>query len=271
MGLFGILAGAGSGLLAGFVGSMLGLGGGFILVPILNLGFGLPMVHAVGTSLSAIFFNGISSTAGYWRQGRIDFKLASCLILPSTPTAILGGLVSNAVKQTTLTVIFSITLALAAARMAAGKRKPAGGKDAEDAACRRLVDRCGTVFEYNVNLPLTVIAAAFAGFLGGMLGIGGGIVNVPVFIFCGLPVHLAVATSSFLIIFNAASGAIPHAYIGNINYVLTAAIAPGVILGAQLGAMASRRLKPGKLRLVLSVVLFALAMRMIARAFDFWM
>jgi len=135
---------------------------------------------------------------------------------------------------------------------------------------RKIVDREGTAFEYNVNLVLTMIFAGIAGLSSGLLGIGGGIINVPVLTFAGLPIHLAVATSSFLIIFNAVTGATSHALLGHIDYSYAAAIIPGVIIGAQLGAMASRKFKPKKLQLVFAVVMFLLALRMIAKALDWW-
>ena len=135
---------------------------------------------------------------------------------------------------------------------------------------RKIVDREGTVFEYNVNLVLTMIFAGIAGLSSGLLGVGGGIINVPVLTFAGFPIHLAVATSSFLIIFNAITGATSHAFLSHIDYSFAAVIIPGVIIGAQLGAMASRKFKPKKLQLVFAVVMFLLALRMIAKALDWW-
>lgn len=265
-----IIAGVGAGLLAGFVGSMLGLGGGFIMVPILHLGFGLKIEYAIGTSLAIMIFTASSSALGYWRQRRIDAKLVGYLVITSLPAVVLGAYVSSMVDRDTLKIIFGIALSLAAIRMFIGRKALASRGFKKHVLVRRVVDREGTVFEYNVNLVLTMIFAGVAGFSAGLLGIGGGIVNVPVLTFSGLPIHLAVATSSFLIIFNAITGAASHAFLHNINYTMAAAIVPGVIVGAQLGAFASKRVKPGKLRLILAFALLLLALRMIATALGWW-
>ncbi len=270
-----------AGLCVGFVGSMLGLGGGFLMVPILhlslllpilhlNLGFGMDMKSAVGTSLAIMIFTATSAAIGYWRQGRIDTKVAKYLALTSVPGVVCGALLSDALDPKTLKIIFGVALALAAIRMFTGKKALASHGFKKHVLERRLVDRDGTVFEYNVNLVVTMIFAGVAGISAGLLGIGGGIVNVPVLTFAGLPIHLAVATSSFLIIFNAITGTASHAILGNIQLGYVAAIVPGVIIGAQLGAIASKRFKPKGLKLFLAVILFLLALRMVAKALDLW-
>jgi uncharacterized membrane protein YfcA len=265
-----IAAGILAGLLAGFAGSMLGLGGGFIMVPILHLGFGLGMKEAVGTSLGIMIFTAMSSAYGYWRQGRIDTKLAKYLIVTSIPGVVCGALISGALDQKTLKIVFGCALSLAAMRMFTGKKALASHSFKKHVLVRKVVDKDGTVFEYNVNLILTMVFAGVAGASAGLLGIGGGIVNVPVLTFSGLPIHLAVATSSFLIIFNAITGAVSHGFMGHIMYGHALAIIPGVIVGGQLGALASKKFKPKKLQLLLAVALFLLALRMIAKALN-WM
>jgi uncharacterized membrane protein YfcA len=175
-------------------------------------------------------------------------------------------LISDAIRADTLKLIFGIVLAVAAIRMFTGKKALASHGFKRHVMVRRIVDRDGTVFEYNVNLVFTMIFAGVAGLSAGLLGIGGGIVNVPMLTFSGLPIHLAVATSSFLIIFNAITGTVSHGLLGNIDYTHVALIVPGVIIGAQLGAAASKRFKPKKLNLILAIALFLLALRMIARA-----
>jgi len=265
-----IIGAIGAGLFAGFAGSMLGLGGGFVMVPILHIGFGLEMQHAVGTSLAIMIFTALSSAFGYWRQGRIDTKVARYLLITSILGVICGALVANALRGQTLKIIFGAALTLAAIRMFTGKKALASHGFKKHVLVREIIDREGTVFKYNVNLVLTMIFSGIAGISSGLLGIGGGIVNVPVLTFCGLPIHFAIATSSFLIIFNATTGAVSHAFLGNVQYVLACAIIPGVIVGAQFGAAASKRFKPKKLQIVFGVMMFLLALRMIAKAFN-WM
>lgn len=268
-----IIAGVGAGLFAGFIGSMLGLGGGFVMVPILHFGFGLKIEYAIGTSLAIMIFTASSSALGYWRQHRIDTRLAGYLVITSVPGVICGALVSEMMDRDTLKIIFGVALSLAAIRMFTGRKaffSTASRSFKRHVLHRRIVDREGTVFEYNVNLVLTMIFAGVAGLSSGLLGIGGGIINVPMLTFSGLPIHLAVATSSFLIIFNAITGAVSHAMLHNVNYLTAAAIVPGVIIGAQLGAFASKRVKPKKLRLILAFALLLLALRMVAKALDWW-
>lgn len=276
-----IIGGVFAGLFAGFVGSMLGLGGGFIMVPILhlsiaipilclNLGFGLDIKTAVGTSLAIMIFTATSSAYRYWRHGRIDTGLAKYLVVTSVPGVVAGAMIGHIVDRNTLKIVFAAALGLAAIRMFMGKKELARHGFKKHVVQRRLVDREGTVFEYNVNLVLTMIFAGVAGVSAGLLGIGGGIINVPVLTFSGLPIHLAVATSSFLIIFNASTGAVSHGILGNIDYGMTAVIVPGVIVGAQFGAIAGKRVKPKKLQLILACALVLLALRMIAKAMGWW-
>jgi uncharacterized membrane protein YfcA len=268
LGVLEIVAATGAGLCAGFLGSMLGLGGGFIMVPILHIGFKLDMHWSVGTSLAIMIFTAISSSLGYWRQGRIDAKLAKYLAITSIPAVVAGALASRAIGSRELKVIFGVALALAAVRMVTGKKALASHGFKKHVLERRITDSQGVVFTYNVNLILTMIFAGVAGFSAGLLGIGGGIINVPVLTFCGLPIHFAVATSSFLIIFNAATGALSHAFLGSVEYGLAAAMIPGVVVGAQFGAAAAKRFKPKKLQLAFGVMMLLLALRMIAKAFD---
>ena len=229
------------GFLTGLLGSLFGLGGGFILVPFLTfIGYG---VHrAVGTSSASIVFTALSATLAYHRQGRVRYRIGALLASSSVVGAYIGALLTSYIPERELEVIFGIVMIYVAIRMIFKKENE--GKD-------------------NYSKVLVLIGGFAAGVLSGLLGVGGGIVNVPLLVHAGLTIHEAVATSSFAIIFTATSGAIKHTLLGNTDFKALAFLVPGLILGAQLGALLAKRTESGRLRVLFSAVVILLALKMI--------
>jgi hypothetical protein len=131
---------------------------------------------------------------------------------------------------------------------------------------RRIVDSSGAVFEYSSNVLLGLILAFFAGISSGLLGIGGGSLMVPILYYAlSFPMHLAVGTSVFIMIFSATSGVSTHAYLGNVQFDFALLLAIGVVFGAQIGALVSRRVSAANLRRTFGAILVLVGLRMILK------
>lgn len=251
-------------LAAGTIGAILGLGGGFIIVPMLVFIFGLSAQASAGTSLVALVFTGLSGTLGYTWQRRIDWKLGLSLAAASAPGAIVGSLASAYVTSKVMTAMFGCFMMLVSIYIAIGS--PVKSSRAfRDGWHRRLVDRDGKGFEFRVrHLALAYPLVFLAGVLAGFFGIGGGALQVPVMIvLLGVPIEIATATSALMIVVSALTGAMTHVQLGNVAYEFTPFIIISVILGAQIGVQVQRRTGARTLRRLFSFFLVVIGLRMI--------
>lgn len=251
-------------LAAGTIGAILGLGGGFIIVPMLVFVFGLSAQTAAGTSLVALVFTALSGTLGYTRQRRIDYKLGLSLAIASAPGAIVGSLASTYVESRVLTALFGCFMIFVSIYIAFGT-PVARSKTDLNGWSRRLVDRDGKEFEYRVRqLTLGYPLVFLAGVLAGLFGVGGGALQVPVMILLlAVPVEVATATSALMILVSALTGAIAHSQLGNVAYEFTPFIIISVILGAQIGVQIQRRTGPRTLRRLFALFVIIVGLRMI--------
>ncbi|ASJ11329.1 permease [Thermococcus sp. P6] len=241
------------GVFIGILAALFGLGGGFLVVPVLNF-LGVEIHHAVGTSSAAVVFTSLSSAIGYSRQGRIHYKTGLLLASTAVIGAYAGAWMTGYVSAGQLKVIFGLALLPVAFRVYRKKTAEPGDVRLE---------------EVRINYKLVPIGGFFAGISSGLLGVGGGIINVPFLTYLGLPIHYAVATSSFTIVFTASAGAIKHYTLGNVEVQWLILLVPGLITGAQLGARVARRTKASSLKKAFAVVMFLLALRMILKGLGF--
>ncbi|MFN3267859.1 MAG: sulfite exporter TauE/SafE family protein [Zestosphaera sp.] len=243
------------GFSAGVLGSMFGLGGGFLMVPLLNI-VGIDMRVAVGTSASAIFFNMLSSTIAYSRYKYVVYRAGALLSVSAVVTAYFGAQLTKVLDPDLLRAVFGFVLVLVGLRMMiAGSNERVTGKN---------VVRWGVR-----NYVLLVLGGCLAGFVAGLLGVGGGVVNVPLLTFLGFLIHYAVATSSMAITITSVTSALTHYTLGNVDLGLLASLAPSLIVGAQIGALAARKTKSATLRKGFAVVLWFVAARMILKSLGF--
>ena len=256
-------------VLAGMVAAMTGVGGGFLIVPILNLVFNLPVHQAVGTSLVTIIFTALFSTFAYARQKRIDYKLGLIFTIGTVPGAILGAYTTKFLTERVLGAVFGVSLTLIALRMIGiWKISSIGSPTASTGWKRRLIDSKGVIFEYSANMKPGIALSFLGGYASGLLGIGGGVVMVPVLsLAVGFPIHLAVAASMFIMIFTSISGAITHLTFGNIQLEYAAYIIVGTVAGTQLGAAIANRLKEKALARIFGLAMILIGLRMIASFF----
>jgi len=241
------------GIFIGILAALFGLGGGFLVVPTLNL-LGVEMHHAVGTSSAAVVFTSLSSAIAYSRQKRIHYRVGLLLASTAVIGAYIGAWLTSFISASQLKVIFGLALVVVAIRIY--KKKTAEPQEV------RLED-------VRVNYWLVPIGGFFAGIASGLLGVGGGIINVPFLTYLGLPIHYAVATSSFAIVFTALAGALKHYAMGNVETQWLVLLVPGLIIGAQLGAGVARRTKASSLKKTFAIVMFLLALRMILKGLGF--
>lgn len=272
-----VLAIAGMG--AGFLGSMLGVGGGFLIVPVLTLTFNIPIQYAIGASLTAIVINACTSTSIYIQKHMANLKLGLLLSTTLVPGAAVGAFLATILSGTVLITIFSILLLYIVCTMIPKKQRnptPATIPFEElhlsagtwlndsyyDPAVREEIS-------YTVKRPLIGLTTGFfGGVVSSLLGIGGGVINVPVMNkVMKVPIKATVATSSLLLCFTTMTGSLIYALNG---FVLPYVIAPlciGVFLGARLGTLTANRIHSSIIMTIFSILLMLTSLLMLLRAF----
>lgn len=264
-----------AGVGAGVFGSLLGLGGGVLIVPILTLGFGLDLREAVGISLISVIMTSSAAAGVYLERHVANMRLGMTLELFTAIGALVGGSIAFLVSENVLEALFAILLAYVAFTMARPRsqnREDAaaldldGDDDDPDAEPTTLDRLSGS--DYRVrNLGLGVVGAAFAGIVSALLGIGGGIIKVPLMnLGMGVPLRVATATSNMMIGITAAASAIIYVSRGGIDAYSAAPTAIGVFLGATAGSRLAHRVDVRILRWLFVAVLVYTAIQMLVKA-----
>jgi uncharacterized membrane protein YfcA len=254
------------GFLVGIAASLVGIGGGTFIVPILLIIYGFsPTQLATGTSLTAIIFTAIASTVNYWRQKRIYFKTGLVLAVTTTPGAVLGAFLADMLESHTLAFIFGIFLMFMAARITIDLNKlRSKSQRPQDNSERLVIKSDAEILMTRKTIAWGTGLSFFGGLASGLLGIGGGVLVVPIMMFAvGMPIHIATATSMFTMIFTS-TAAVPKYYVaGRINLEYALLIAAGSILGAQVGAYTSKRVSGKNLRRIFAVILIIVGLKML--------
>ncbi|AAL80492.1 sulfite exporter TauE/SafE family protein [Pyrococcus furiosus DSM 3638] len=241
------------GIVVGILAAMFGLGGGFLIVPTLNI-LGVEIHSAIGTSSASIVFTSLSSSIAYSRQRRIHYRAGILLASTAIIGAYIGAWMTSFLPSNQLKVIFGITLIFVAYRVY--RKKPVEPSEVK-------------LEDIKLNEKLIPVGGFFSGIASGLLGVGGGIINVPFLTWLGMPIHYAVATSSFAIVFTSLSGAIKHYMLGNVQLIWLPFLVPGLIIGAQIGARLAKKTRAKSLKGMFSVVMAILAVRMILKGLGF--
>ncbi len=265
----GMVAG---GVAAGTFGSLLGLGGGILIVPLLTLGFGLPLREAVGVSLVSVIMTSGASAGVYLERHVANLRLGMTLELFTAFGALIGGLVAFLIDETVLAGLFAILLVYTAVSMARGTRSREVAPDLVEEVPAQ--DRPPTFIDtlggpaYRVRrLPLATLGSVFAGVTSALLGVGGGLVKVPVMhLIMGVPLRVSTATSNLMIGVTASAGAIIYLVRGGIDPYVAGPTAVGVFVGASLGSRMAHRVDTRILRVLFVVVLLYTAFLMARKA-----
>lgn len=253
-----------AGVVAGLMGSLLGLGGGVFLVPFLNAGLGLEFHHASAISLMTVIATSSAVSSGSAGRHIINVRLGMLLEIASTLGGLLAGLTVARLSEHTLDIAFAVVTASIAAMMLTRLDKrnilPAdtdpgrlGGRYYEEESGREVVYRIK-------RLPVGMSAALAAGAISGGFGIGGGILKVPVLnAWCGVPMRAAAATSALMIGVTAVSS-VPIQYAhGYVDPPLAAAAVLGVLAGSRTGFILGGKVKAKGLKFLLACILAAVA------------
>lgn len=237
------------GFVAGVIGSIIGLGGGIVVVPVLTF-LGVPHTISSSSSLFAAFSNSVASTVSYSKQKRIDYKTGLRLGLMSIPGTILGAVISAQVTPDLFKILFAIVLV---------------------ASCYYLfIKKSLDTKQGNLSKKILVISSVisfFAGVLSSFFGIGGGIIFVPLMIIgLGLLVKNATATSQLILMFSSASGMITHALLGHADFEYALLLSVGAFAGGLLGARLSLEIKENRLRILIVAVIMVAAIKLILDA-----
>lgn len=233
------------GFAAGILGSMIGLGGGIVVVPVLTF-FGFPPTLAVSNSLFAAFSNAVGSTVSYSRQKRIDYSLGLKLGLLCIPGTILGAYFSSDVTPGLFKILFGLVLVLSAVYIFMRKKIETQEKT---------LTKQMTVF--------VISASFFAGIISSFFGIGGGIVFVPLMVIgIGMTMKKAAPTSQFILLFASLSGIIVHSLLGHPDFLQAGLLSAGAFVGGIIGARISFNIKERSLQILVSVIIILAAIKL---------
>lgn len=241
------------GFAVGTVGTLIGAGGGFILVPLMLLifpGYAPEVITAV--SMAVVASNATSGTIAYMRAKRVDYKAGIIFAICTIPGSILGVLTTQFIPRDLFNIIFGVILVALAVFLFFRKKKkdvnPHHDMHGKQWVHQTITDKWDTSYSYSYNIVLGMVISVFVGYFSPLLGIGGGIIHVPAMVeWLYFPVHIATATSHFILAIMATVSVIVHIFQGSYDdpFVLRMVIflIIGVVPGAQLGAYLSRRLK----------------------------
>jgi len=277
-----VLAGTGFG--AGLLGAMLGVGGGFIIVPVLTLALGLPIQYAIGSSLVSIVINACTATSVYIRNHMTNLKLGMLLSCTLVPGAVAGAFLAARLSSPVLTIIFGLLMICIAYLMWPRKQRRLSPVEAEAArlvhekehASHAWLDGCyydpavNEEIAYQVHRPsVGMVTGFFGGVISSLLGIGGGIINVPVMNrLMKVPVKATIATSSLLLCFTTMTGSLIYAFNGFVIPYVIAPLIISVYLGARLGATFAHRARSTALMVIFTVFMLITAVIMILKALN---
>jgi len=263
---------------AGAFGSLLGIGGGVIIVPILHLVFKVPMHLAISTSLVSVIATSCSGVIKYLRQHYTDIRLAVILETATTFGALSGGIFATRISPDILRLIFVPALLYTSFSMSR-KRVfhiiPEADESIESYSAKLSLLQgyyfdidLQTKIHYTVsNLRWGLGGGLVAGVLSGMLGIGGGFINMPLMnLVMNVPLKVAIGTSTLMVGATATTSAIVYYFNALIHPVFAGICAIGILFGAQLGSLIGTKIRVEWLRWIFVVLLAVLALQMFIKS-----
>jgi uncharacterized membrane protein YfcA len=271
--LFTILVLAAS-IVAGLLGSLLGLGGGILIIPFLTLGLGIDIRYAIGASIVSVIATSSGAAASYVRERLANLRVAMVLELATTTGALTGAYFAGRIQTRWLYLIFGTVMAYSSLMMFRKVRHDASAVPRRAPWADRLRlhssyfdESLGREVQYRVaGTRIGLGLMYFAGAISGLLGIGSGALKVPAMdLAMGLPMKVSAATSNFMIGVTAAASAGVYFTRGDIDPFVAAPVALGVLLGAATGARWLGRLQSSTVRAVFVVVLIWVSVQMLAR------
>lgn len=267
-----------AGFIIGTLGTLIGAGGGFILVPMLLLfhpDFSPEVVTAI--SMAVVACNAISGSIAYISSKRVDYKAGVIFAICTIPGSILGVLTTRVIPRHLFDLIFGVILIMLGVFLflkgGKGKTHPKHLKK-KGWITQHLTDTWGESYTYSYDIRKGALLSVLVGYLSPLLGIGGGIIHVPAMAeWLLFPVHIATATSHFVLAIMSTISVIVHIISGSYENPLVQRmvifLAMGVVTGAQLGAYLSRRIKGTIIVKALAVCLCIVGLRILASGMNF--
>ena len=260
---------------AGVFGSLLGLGGGIIVVPALTLLMKVDIRYAIGASIVSVIATSSGAAAAYVRERMTNLRVAMVLEIATTTGAITGAYIAGRVAGRWLFVIFGLIMGYSAIAMfrKRGHETATVAPPPDKWADRLRLHDCyfdeavGREICYRVTrTPLGFVLMYIAGIVSGLLGIGSGALKVPAMdLAMGLPIKVSTATSNFMIGVTAAASAGVYFARGDIDPFVAAPVASGVLLGATLGSHLLGKLQSKSIRIIFVVVLLWVSIEMLLK------
>lgn len=243
------------GIAAGGFGALAGIGGGVIIIPTLTLYFHLPIHQAIGISLTAVIGTSTATSSVHVERHITDIRLGMTLELATTIGAAIAAVIAGYTNRTTLAVLFILFLIYSASTLI--KRAWSSRAD------KHIVD----IPEYRPRrYGLGLLASVVAGGFSGLLGVGGGVIKVPLmYLLMGIPLRVATATSNFMIGVTAAASAYIYYGRGDVAVDIAAPLVAGVFTGSLVGARLAPRVHAKHVLAIFIAITLFLAVQMIIR------
>ncbi len=258
---------------AGVLGSLLGLGGGVIVIPVLTLLFGIDIRYAIGASIVSVIATSSGAAAAYVRDGLTNLRVAMVLELATTSGALTGAYLAGLLSGRWLFIIFGVVLAYSSLMMIRKLKQSEFQQSTKPAPWADYLRLHGSYFDkrtgretyYRVTSTRIGLAMMYvAGAISGLLGIGSGSLKVPAMdLAMHMPIKVSTATSNFMIGVTAAASASVYYMRGEIDPFIAAPVAVGVLLGALGGSYLLPKLRSSTIRLVFVVVLLWISGQML--------
>ena len=228
-------------LSVGIIASMLGIGGGLLMVPGLIILFGFDPVMAAGTGAVTTMAVGIFTSISQRKYGDTEYRTGLSVAAGAVPAAFVGSYICGIMPESEIMLILAGLMLLASWRLLAGNME---------------------IKKRSLPLYYYVILGAVAGLLAGMVGIGGGVLFVPILVFSGMKMHEAAATSSFIIVFSGSASATGHLLFGHVNLLAALVIILSIIPGTYIGVKLARGTGERRMRQAFGIFLILVALRL---------
>lgn len=273
----------GLGLVVGLLSGLFGVGGGFLMTPLLMM-FGIPPVVAAATDANQIVAASTSGTYAHWRMGNVDFKMGFHLLIGSFMGGLAGvqlikilramGNADFAIKMTYVIMLGSVGTYMFFESLSALRKKDSTIQPAKEQKRESVVGRflkslpLQTHYEksgvtHSVLVP--VLLGGFVGILAAIMGVGGGFLMVPVMVYMlRMPMHVVVGTSLFQVLFTCIEVTFLQAYTNHtVDFILAVLLLLGSTIGAQIGAYFGKRLRGEQLRILLACIVLAVTVKIV--------
>ncbi len=269
----------GLGLAVGLLSGLFGVGGGFLMTPLLMM-FGISPVVAAATDANQIVAASTSGTYAHWRMGNVDFKMGFHLLIGSFTGGLIGvqaikvlramGNADFVIKMTYVVMLGIVGTYMFFESLSAMRKKEKVEREKKESGIGRFLRSLPfqTVYEksgvrHSIIVPISL--GSFVGILAAIMGVGGGFLMVPVMVYMlRMPMHVVVGTSLFQILFTCVEVTFLQAYTNHaVDFILAVLLLLGSTVGAQIGAAFGKRLKGEQLRILLACIVLAVTIKII--------